>query len=127
MSNEAKGVVFKGSIEGVSTRADKTIKLIIGTQEMGGDTGIRILNMHQYPAHIYISPIPIPPDAKKHIDFESAEAARGIMNDPKKSPSQRLRAVLWNIHNGTATEEPFDVFYEKQMENIISHFKQKLD
>lgn len=53
---------------------------------------------------------------------------RNAPDTPKKSPSQRLRAVLWlwwDQETG-GTEEDFDDFYQLEMEKLILHYKNKL-
>lgn len=47
--------------------------------------------------------------------------------DADKTPSKRLRAVLFRLWHQRKVEEPFDVWYRKQMEVIIDKVKEKLD
>jgi len=43
------------------------------------------------------------------------------------SPSQRLRAVMFHLWKKANEELPFEFWYCLKMENIIEHFKSKLD
>lgn len=43
-----------------------------------------------------------------------------------KTPSQKLRAVLFLLWKQLSVEEPFDTWYAKKMEDIIEKFKEKL-
>jgi len=51
------------------------------------------------------------------------------LEDDEKSPSRRLKAVLYvyfmEVKKGEKTE--FNSFYKKEMEKIIDHIKTKLD
>lgn len=44
-----------------------------------------------------------------------------------KTPSQRLRAVLFKVHQLQIQDEDFKEYYRRQMEKIINHYKSKLD
>jgi hypothetical protein len=43
-----------------------------------------------------------------------------------KSPSQRMRSVIFLMWKQTGEELPFEVFYHQTMERIIDHLKSKL-
>lgn len=43
-----------------------------------------------------------------------------------KSPSQRMRSVMFLLWKQTGEELPFEVFYTTHMERIIEHLKTKL-
>lgn len=44
-----------------------------------------------------------------------------------KTKSQRLRNVLYRVHEQTITDIDFNAFYAQKMEEIIEYFKNKLD
>jgi hypothetical protein len=44
-----------------------------------------------------------------------------------KTPSQRLRAVLWLLYKQGAQDISFESFYEKRMESLITFCKSKLE
>lgn len=43
-----------------------------------------------------------------------------------KSQSQRLRNVLYLLHESNQMEGDFDDYYAEKMEQIINHFKTKI-
>lgn len=48
--------------------------------------------------------------------------------DTNKTPSQRLRGVLWHLFNKAPEGyKTFPAYYENKMEELINHFKSKLD
>lgn len=45
-----------------------------------------------------------------------------------KKPSVRLRGVIWHIWDkNTDRSEPFDLFYQRQMDRIIEKLKEQLE
>lgn len=44
-----------------------------------------------------------------------------------KTKSQRLRNVLYRVHEQTNTDIDFNSFYAQKMEELIEHFKKKLN
>ena len=64
--------------------------------------------------------------------FQDAEAPAGDTDGEERTPSQRLRAVLYAVwqqrkaESGGGFDPTFDQFYHQQMEMIIEHLKMKL-
>jgi len=49
------------------------------------------------------------------------------VNEPNvKTPSQRLRSVLWVYYKSLERQEPFDTFYTNYVERVIDAIKEKL-
>lgn len=48
------------------------------------------------------------------------------LEDGEKQPSQRLRATLYVFWEQKKIQEPFDIFYRRQMEKFITSIKEKL-
>lgn len=115
-------MIFPATIEGVQTRQDLTLKVIIGTQEATPyAAGLVMLNRK----FVYV--------AIKEAEFEAQEkeAMAGLesefIDDRKKSKSSRLRSVLYRVWE----KEPkgfddFEGFYRHEMERIIEHYKAKI-
>jgi hypothetical protein len=57
---------------------------------------------------------------------EMAELEKTELHNEGKSKAQRLRGVLYKLHQQAETEVGFDQFYSGKMEEIIEHFKAKL-
>lgn len=45
---------------------------------------------------------------------------------PQKSPSERLRSVIYRTYLHEKPMMEFEGYYEEKMETIINHFKSKL-
>lgn len=116
-----KGHLFPAIIEQVATRADRTLKIVLGCQEMSPNDGGQILSLVHQLATVYISP----------SEISSKEIAQVDLVEPEfsgKTPSQRLRNTLFVAF----TQNPdgfksFDEYYRNKMEAMIEHFKSKLE
>lgn len=115
-----KGILLAAQIEGISTRKDRTIKIIIGTQELSPSKGGELLSLSDKIVSIYIN--------EATIDQKELEQVDAI--DPEftgKTQSQRLRNVLFlNWQNESKGYKDFNAYYQSETENIINHFKLKL-
>lgn len=49
------------------------------------------------------------------------------MEDKEKTPSKRLRAVLYILWQQSGKKSPFEMYYREQVEKVIEYIKNKLD
>ena len=113
-------LILDGGIEGIATRADGTIKIILGTQELDPETVAKLFYFNRKHAKVLISDSNITePESNVMDDFKMPGKA-------KKSQSQRLRGVLYRYWEMNGKKGNFDEYYEVTMERIITHFKDKL-
>ena len=123
---KVSSVVFTCSLDSLRTLKDGTCKLVLHTQEMEAEEVGRIVKFNNQLSKCLLTTKNITSDKIKSVeDFEIRE------EDSGKSPSQRLRGVIYRIHeaermNGVDVEE-FEVYYRTNMEKIINHFKDKLN
>ena len=126
-------VVFEGGIDKVSTLADGSLRLYVGTPELTSETMVNIFSLIKKPGYVLISTNSINQD-----QIDAVEKATINSEFSEKTPSQRMRGVLYKIWektqpktmNGDTGEMEyvdFDLFYKRQMNKIIDHFKTKLD
>jgi hypothetical protein len=117
-------IFLASQIESISTRADRTLKVVFSTQELSPQDAGRLFSLNQKMAYIGIKE-----EAFSNNDLDIVSQLQAAPNDIKqKTPSHRLRAILyvyWNEDN--AGYPDFDSFYTHTMEMIIQHFKSKLD
>lgn len=126
-----KKVVMEAGISSIRTMADNTIRLTLDCQEMPSDQMARVFDLKGSPGMVLIS--------SGQISKEEIDAVDNFTTDfeiTKKTPSQRLRAVLYKVWESTQPNYqldgqkkvmPFDLFYSNQLETIITHYKQKID
>lgn len=108
-------------IEGITSRKDKTVKLTIGTQELSPDSAAQIFGMNQQFCYVALKKETFNPN-----EVDTIESLKTDM-DSVKTPSQRLRAILFRNYeqNGEGYAD-FATYYQAKMEKICDHFKAKL-
>lgn len=115
-------IVISGILEGIRTRADRTVALTFGSQELDSSVAGNLFQMRGQFGKLLFSDTNITPPEEALMDTTEIQDTRKI-----KTPSQRLRAVLFRVHEqGGATKETFDEWYKSEMEKIINHYKAKL-
>lgn len=115
-----KGLLFAAYVEGIRSRKDNTIAITIGTQEMPPDKAGELFGMQNKLVTAYLS--------NQEVTKTDQEVIDAIELDlPGKSPSQRLRSVLYLMWKDSP--EGFkdqNLHYIHHMEKIIEHYKTKL-
>lgn len=116
------GLLIPAMVEGVSTRKDHTVKVVIATQELSPSRAGELLGFANKLVCVYISPKEtISQKEKDQVDQLNPEFGN-------KTQSQRMRNVLYKLFEqkpeGFAT---FDTFYHHKTELIIDHLKTKLE
>lgn len=124
-------VIFQGSMDNVRTMADRSLKVCLRTQELSPDTVGRLYSMQHEHGYIMLSTSPINERMEKVV----TEAAQETEFETK-TPSQRLRNTIYRVWESTKPQEigidgtpqyiPFDLYYRRAMENIITEQKQKI-
>ena len=126
-------VVFEGGIDKVSTLADGSLRIYVGSPELAQETMVNLFRLIRKPGYVLIS--------ANHINQDQIDAVEKVTSNSEfneKTPSQRMRGVLYKLWektqpktlNGDTGEMEyveFDLFYKRQMNKIIDHFKTKLD
>lgn len=115
-------ILLAGQIESISTRRDKTIKLIIGSQELNPNDLTDIFKLNQQLCYIAVKPEPFIKDEVALLDNLKTDY------DNSKTPSQRLRGILYkNYEQNSEGYKDFNNYYVAKMELICNHYKSKLD
>jgi len=115
-------IILNATVEGLSTRADRTVKIVIGTQE--NVKAAELFALQGTLVTLGISTNELKPEEielLKNSKFEIDDIPDG------KSPSQLLRNVLyrnWEQANGGYSD--FNLYYLNKMETIRNHYKSKL-
>lgn len=115
------GLIIAAQVESVSTRRDRTVKIVVGSQELTPAKAGELMGLANKLVAVYISPKETITQAElNQIDAIDPEF-------PGKSQSQRLRAVLfvlWQSNNEGYKD--FEGFYRHATELIIDEIKSKL-
>lgn len=112
-------------VEGISTRRDKTLKVVIGTQEMSPDKVSQLIAQ-------WSDGYGVMAFKREAFNSEEQKAIESLKVDAEdlgaKTPSQRLRNslyVLWSNNNSGYTT--FASFYESRMEQFVGIVKGKIE
>lgn len=125
-------VVFEGGIDKVSTLADGSLRVYLGTPELSKETMVNLFGLIKRPGYILISTNSVSQD-----QIDAVEKATTNTEFNEKTPSQRMRGVMFKIWEQSQPKQingdtgkmeyvEFDLFYKRQMNKIIDHFKSKL-
>lgn len=118
----AELITIEGHIDKVEMRRDQSIKLTLASTEgiTDPETLTRLFSINKNPVSIGMkvgemtnNEYPDIPEPKKNYEDE-------------KTPSQRMRGVLYRWWEAKGKPEDFDLFYRRSMENLIDQIKEKL-
>lgn len=108
-------------ITSLATKVDGSIKISMETRELSGQDSAKLFELRGSEGWAILSPNEIKDEDVK-LPTEKADPAVGT-----KTPSQRLRAVLWRLHEQSHSGTDFESFYRIKMESIIEQLKGKLE
>ena len=114
--------IFEGGVAKVATLADGSLSLTIHTQELPEETMMRLFKLRKKAGMILISS-----DSINKQEVEEVEKFTSDFEVGGKTPSQRLRAVLYRVWEQTDQTYDFPIWYESQLERIINKYKATLD
>lgn len=103
---------------GIRTMADKSVRLSVDTQEVSPDEMAKIFALKGKYGYFAFS----------ESKIEKLEVPEVVQEFPdEKSPSKRLKAVIWKVWEKMGKVGDYDAFYRTQMERVIEKFKEKLN
>ena len=124
-------IVFEGGIDNIRTLADNSLRVSLGTPELTAEIVGNMYSMLKQPGYVVISTKPI---SQQQID--AVDEATVDREFDTKTPSQRLRSVLYILWEQTQPKEigpdgstvyvDFDLFYKRKMNELIRFVKDKL-
>ena len=101
----------------ISSRADGGLSLAFATNELSVDEKAIALQYHNLFGYLLFSP----------NQFRDEDIPKGDATDESKSPSQRLRAVLFIYWKQLGQPGNFEFFYRQQVEKQIDAIKNCLE
>lgn len=115
-----KSIEIPAQFVGYASKVDRSMSLRFNTsQEMADEDLIVFKNYFQLEGYLLFSP-----NRFNESDIPQCDTPESGL----KTPSERLRAVLYKLHIKRGGEsEDFTAFYRDKMGTIISHFKKQLD
>lgn len=109
------------TISSFRTLSDKGLKITIDTQEINAGDGATLLRLKGKIGWFLFKPTKIAEEEAINIPDEVKE----FKTD--KTPSQRLRAVIYKYWQTTSKKEIFDMYYRRHLEKLIDQYKDKLN
>jgi hypothetical protein len=116
-------LIIPCQLESYRSLKDRTLKLVFETAEPNPDQSKEIQASLMQAGYLAFNRDPFSSSQQKFI-----EELKTDYDDPGKTPSKRLRAVLYrNWEQDNKGYDNFQRYYDIHMEQIIQHFKGKLD
>lgn len=114
---------FQATIDGVRTLKNNSLKISLETQDVNTfapDEITELFRLNEKLAWVAIKEQPV---RSEDLDIKEISTDTG----KEKSPSRRLRSVLYVLWEQRGGPGEFELFYIKQMENFINAVKERLD
>lgn len=108
-------------ITSLATKVDGSIKISMETRELSGQDSARLFELRGSEGWVILSPNEIK-DEDVRLPTERADPAVGV-----KTPSQRLRAVLYRLWQQKGGTTDFESYYRITIEQLIDKYKEKLE
>lgn len=106
------------SVVDLKPRQDRSWKLSFETRELGGEEVALLADHFQGEGWLVFKP-------NAHINAE--EVPEDVAESGTKTPSQRLRGVLFIWWQQKGSKGDFEAFYRTQMEKLIDFIKGQLE
>lgn len=113
-------IILETILESIATRVDGTMKITLSTQEIDPATAVNLFQLRGKFCKSLISDSNI-----TKLEEELVDSTPLVSGKKNKSESQRLRAVLFLLSQ--QMQQDFEPFYKQKMEDLILHFKSKLE
>ena len=115
-----KGLLIACIIDRITTLKDKSVNITLNTSELTPTRAAEIFQLMNSLASVYICPSEI-------TSRELAQVDAIEPNMPGKSPSQRMRNVLYLLYKqDNEGFNGFDTYYQSKMERYIDELKSNL-
>lgn len=106
-------------IAGLATKVDGSIKIVLETRELPPESSAELFTLRGSEAWCVLANAEM-----KEITLPNERPDTSIGT---KTPSQRLRAVLYRTWEQTRSGVDFESFYRMKVESIIEQFKDRLE
>lgn len=114
---QKKAIELNAIIGSVRSKVDRSLSISLSTPELSPTDMAEIMNLQGINLTCLLTPLDEQDAPKYKVDKELE----------RKSPSTRLRGVLFLVWKSGGEQGTFDSFYLTAMNNIIDKFKEKLD
>ncbi len=113
-----KGFTVETTLTRCTTLSDYGLSIGFHTKELTPEEKLMVLMMHNQNGWLLFKP----------DEIMETEVPKQPTNMDTKTPSQRLRGVLFRLYEQTKDgSEDFEQYYRRQMEKLIEHVKARID
>jgi hypothetical protein len=112
-----KALVTQAIFSSFTSKADGSLSARLSTPELSSSEKAAFMDIQNKNVRLLIEPMDYVTDGKTEIKNPLSG----------KSPSERLRGVLFVLHKQKKIAGTYDEFYVKQMESIIQSYKDQLE
>jgi len=110
-------IQLSGIISSMSYCSDGGMRVGLHTNEMTNDEKNELQKYFQQFGYILFKP----------TEFQNSDIPKESIEDKTKSPSKRLRAVLYIWYQQSGSKNDFEILYRQKIEDMINIVKSKLD
>lgn len=115
-------LVLDGVLETLKTRMDGTVTLTFSLQELEANKAGELFALRGKYCKALFSDTSITENEKQLVENLDVHSTAKT-----KSPSYRLRSVLYLVHERMTTDQDFETYYKNELEKIIDHYKNKIN
>ena len=112
-----KAIKTNANITSISSRADNSLRLSVVTPELTPAEQVEFLRLKNTNIDLYIKP----------NDYEIEDIQEIKTEIDEKTPSQRLRNVMFVLWKKLGGQGDFKAYYEQTMNKLIEKYKDKID
>jgi hypothetical protein len=112
-----KAIVLSSILSGFRSRKDKSMGFSASTLELSTDEKVALMELEGLNVRLLIEPVDYVAEGKVEVKSESSF----------KTPSQRLRSILFVEYRQKNPSITFDEFYNIEMDRICNERKEQLE
>lgn len=114
-------IILSGVVEGLRTRQDGSVVFSLASQELDPSQAANLFQLRNTFVKCLLSDSNISPLEEKLVDEEKINGGK-----KSKSPQQRLRNVMYRVHEQEGISQPFEDWYKTEIERLIEQYKEVL-
>lgn len=115
-------LLLAGVVESIGTRQDGSVKFTLATQEMSSEQAGQLFQFRNKFVKCFITDTNVTDLQAGLISSEPI-----VSNKVVKSPSKRLKNVMFLVHQSKGIQVEFEQWYASEMESLINQYKEALN
>ena len=107
-------------ITSISAKVDGSVRLSVITPELTPEEKVELMKLQNINIDAYF----IPTILSRESDLEKIQVKKEI---GQKTPSQRMRAVIYKLWIQNGSPDTYEIYYANRMEKILDSLKQQIE